>query len=263
MGKRIVSSIRLDEDLIQTASVLGLNISKISAEALERAILNKLPSVTDVIPQGIMGVRDNTRVLMTDTGKFKKIAQLKAGDKVVSYNSTTERCEDANVIDVGPLTSSKSWASFWTIIDNIGTKIELLPDTKIYCWRESFSDADWLRVSDISPGYRIPPQSGYYRKGSLIGHTTIAKAEKITIAKAEKMFVSDSLFYKLEVYPNNSFFANSNVVRKLHPLSDGLPAAWGFPIKGYLGQIGTLLEYPKLQNLKHRVPKRTTKGLKR
>lgn len=232
MGKRIVSSIRLDEDLVQMASALGLNISRISSEALKRAVMNLQSSVTNVIPQGIAGVRENTRVLMADTGKFKKINQLKAGDKVVSYNSLIERCEDANVIDVGPLTSSKSSVSFLILINKMGTKIEVLPDTKIYCWRDSYSDADWIRAMDVKPGYNISVQSGPYRRGGLTS---------TTVVQAKKAF-SDSLFYKLEVYPNNSFFANSNVVRKLHPLSDGLSAAWGFPIKGYLGQIGVLLE---------------------
>jgi len=61
-----------------------------------------------------------------------------------------------------------------------------------------------------------------------------------TIVEVTKKFAKNSLFYKLEVYPNNSFFANSNIERKLSlPI---IGAAWGFPIKGYLGQIGSLLE---------------------
>jgi len=75
-------------------------------------------------------------------------------------------------------------------------------------------------------------QSGPYRNGPLMGSTTIVEAAQ--------RFTSDSLFYKLEVYPNNSFFANSNTEGKLSFPS--VEAAWGFPIKGYLGQIGSLLE---------------------
>lgn len=232
MGKRIVTSVRLDEDIVQMASALGLNISRISSEALKRAIIDQQSGETNVIPRGIAGVRENTRVLMAETGKFKKICELKAGDKVVSYNSLIDKCENANVIDVGPLTSSKSLTSFLILINKMGTKIEILPDTKIYCWRDSYSDADWIRAVDVKQEYHISVQSGPYRRGGLTS-TTVVQAKKT---------VSDSLFYKLEVYPNNSFFANSNIVRKLHPISNGLPAAWGFPIKGYLGQIGVLLE---------------------
>jgi len=53
-----------------------------------------------VIPPGIPGLSKNTRILMAETGKFERIDRLKAGDKVVSYDSMTEQCEDANVIDV-------------------------------------------------------------------------------------------------------------------------------------------------------------------
>lgn len=233
MGKRIVTSVRLDEELVQKASVLGLNISKISGEALRRAVINLQPSAVNVIPQGISGVRETARVLMADTGKFEKINRLRAGDKVVSFNSQIGSCEEANVIDVGPLTTRKTFVKFIKIVNNCRSEIELLPDTRIRCWQNLSSDADWVRAKDIRPRYRVSLQSGPYRKGSLAGSTQIVSVD-------EKF--AETTFYKLEVYPNNSFFANSNMVRKLHYASDALGAAWGFPIKGYLGQIGAFLE---------------------
>lgn len=36
-----------------------------------------------------------------------------------------------------------------------------------------------------------------------------------SIVQVTKKFSKNSLFYKLEVYPNNSFFADSNIERKL------------------------------------------------
>jgi len=232
MGRRTVTSIRLDENLVQIASALGLNVSKITSETLKRAIMNLQPSKLNVIPLGIAGLSKNTRILMAETGKFQKADRLKAGDRVVSYDSMTEQCEDANVIDVGALTSIETLVSFFTITDNVGTTIELLPDTKLYCRRDWNSRGEWIRVMDVHPGYHIQSQSGPYRKGMLMGSTSIVEVTK--------EFPKDSLFYKLEVYPNNSFFANSNIERKLSWPSIG--AAWGFPIKGYLGQIGSILE---------------------
>jgi len=185
-----------------------------------------------VIPPGIAGLSKNTRILMAETGKFERIDRLKAGDKVVSYDSMNEQCEDANVIDVGPLTSIKTLVSFLAITDNIGTTIGLLPDTKIHCSRSWNSEREWIRAMDVRPDYYISRQSGPYRKGRPSGSTVIVEAEQ--------RFAPDSVFYKLEVYPNNSFFANSNIQRKLSFPS--VEAAWGFPIKGYLGQIGSLLE---------------------
>lgn len=233
MGKRIVTSIRLDEELVQKASALGLNVSKISEEALRHAVIKLQPCAVSVIPQGISGVREVARVLMADTGKFKKINHLRAGDKVVSFDPQIGSCEEANVIDVGPLTSRKTFVKFVKIVNNCDSEIELLPDTRLRCWQSSSSNADWFRAKDIRPGYSVSLQSGPYRKGGFIGSTRI-------VAVDEKF--AETTFYKLEVYPNNSFFANSNRVRKLHYASDALGAAWGFPIKGYLGQIGALLE---------------------
>lgn len=233
MGKRIVTSIRLDEELIQKASAFGLNISKVSEKALRHAIIGLQPRAINVIPQGISGVRETARVLMADTGKFKRIKDLRAGDKVVCFDSQIGSCDEANVIDVGPLTSRKTFVKFIRIVDNCGSEIELLPDTKLRCWQGSSSNVDWIKAKDVRSGYSVSLQSGYYRKGGLMGSTGIVAVE-------EK--ISETIFYKLEVYPSNCFFANSNRVRKLHYASDALGAAWGFPIKGYLGQIGALLE---------------------
>ena len=134
---------------------LGLKISRISEEAVRRAVITTLPHAINVIPEGVSGVRDNTRVLMADKGKFEKITRLKAGDRVVSYDGLTGRCEDANVIDVGPLTSERSLVSFLTVVDNIGSKIDLLPDTRIRCWEGSSPNADWTRAKDVHPGCSI------------------------------------------------------------------------------------------------------------
>jgi len=59
---------------------------------------------------------------------------------------------------------------------------------------------------DIQRDYHIQTQSGPYRKGMLI--------ESTSIVEVTKKFAKNSLFYKLEVYPNNSFFANSNIERR-------------------------------------------------
>ena len=38
MGKRVVTSIRIDEDVLRTAKELGLSVSKVSENALKEAI---------------------------------------------------------------------------------------------------------------------------------------------------------------------------------------------------------------------------------
>jgi hypothetical protein len=170
---------------------------------------------------------------MMDTGKFKPIDQVKIGDVVVSYNESTGKCEEAHVIGVGAITQDETLSSFITIVDNIGTRIEVLPQTKIYCRSGYNSDAEWTKAEDIKDGYLVASISGYYRHSSPAGSTHIKETRKN---------FTNERFFKLEVYPNNTFFANSNKIQKLRFTEDVLGASWGLPIRGYPGQIGRLLE---------------------
>jgi len=99
----------------------------------------------------------------------------------------------------------------------------------IFCWSKSFWNADWISAKDVSSGFMVKTVS--HKKSS--GSTHIMKVKENH---------AQDIFYRLEVYPNNNFFANSNPRRKLHYINDYMPSVWAFPVKGYLGQIGILLE---------------------
>lgn len=55
-----------------------------------------------------------------------------------------------DIIDVGPIASAKTLVSFITIADNVGTVIERLPDTKIYCRPSLDSDKEWVRAGNTN-----------------------------------------------------------------------------------------------------------------
>jgi len=228
MHRTKVTSIRLDAGLLEKATAFGLNISKVCETALENEVSKAILNESIVIPEGIVGLIKGSRIIMAER-KFKEIEKVRAGDRVLSRNESTDRLEETNVIDVGPLTSEKAFAAFVTIENAGGTQIELLPDTKIFCWRNSFSDACWLPAKDIRPSFLVSTVS---HKGSP-GSTYITKVKENHI---------HSIFYRLELYPSNNFFANSNPRRKLHYVDDYMSSIWTFPIKGRLGQISSLLE---------------------
>lgn len=228
-----MTSIRLSADLLEKASAFGLNVSKICEAALQNEVNKLILNESIIVPKGIFGISKNSRIIMS-SGEVKNIRKIKVRDKVLSYNLSTDRLEDANVLDVGPLTSENAFATSITIENAIGTKIELLPDTKIFCWPKNFSEANWISAKDIRPNFSVRTTSHKRSSGSTL------------IVKVKKNHVKD-VFYRLEVYPNNSFFANSNPRRKFHYINDYMPSVWGFPIKGYLGQIGTLLEQSSIR----------------
>lgn len=103
----------------------GVNISRVSERAIRYEIQNLELRKNPVIQKGIVGLGKNTRILMAEKEKFEKIDRLKAGDKVLSFNSFTRRCEEANVIDISPLTKEKAFAKY-IILNSYGIKIELL-----------------------------------------------------------------------------------------------------------------------------------------
>ena len=49
-------------------------------------------------------------------------------------------------------------------------------------------------------------------------------------------------FFRMTVYPNNSFFANSNTRGITHPIEDFTKSVWAFPVNGYLGDKGYLFD---------------------
>ncbi len=228
MTKTKVTSIRLDEDILEKASAFNINISRLCEYALRREVSKRLLNI-GVLPGGTVGISRKSRVIMANK-KFKDVPRITAGERVISYNPVTNEVEEANVIDVGPLTPEDTFTTTLTIEDNIGTMIELLPDTRVFCWKDYLSDAKWVQARDIKAGYSVTTAS----HKSYGGGSTI-------IERIRKNHKRDVLF-RLEVYPNNSFFANSNPRRKRHYLGDYPASVWAFPIKGYLGQIGIMLE---------------------
>lgn len=223
-----MTSIRLDADLLEKAAAFNINLSRLCEYTLRREVNERILDLS-VVPVGVTGISRKSRVIMTNK-KFKDVTKIKAGERVMSYNPTARRVEEANIIDVGPLTPEGAFVTTTIIEDNIGTRIEVLPDTKIFCWKDSFGESDWYPAKNIQAGYHVSTAS----PKSFAGGST-------RIQKVRKNHVRDVLF-KLEVYPNNSFFANSNPRRKTHYLEDYLPSVWAFPLKGYLGQIGRLLQ---------------------
>jgi hypothetical protein len=235
MSERRVTSIRLNADLLERASAYGFNLSRLCEAALQNELNKRLMDEGMIPSKGAVGISRNSRIVMNGQ-KFKNIERLNVGDKVVSFNLSSNRFEEANVIDVGPLTLNEAFATVITIENSGGTKIDVLPDTQIYCWmpHKSSSSADWISASDIQEGYYISTRS---HKSASFGSTTISKVKKTHVR---------DVFYRLEVYPNNNFYANSNVRRMTHFVNDYMPSVWAFPIKGYPGQIGALFE--------HRIP---------
>lgn len=227
MVKTKVTSIRLNSDLLEKVSAFGLNVSRVCEFALQNEI-NKLILNENVVPKGTVGISKNSRIIMANK-KFKNIKRIKVGDKVLSHNILTDRFEDANVIDVGPLTPEKTFTTSITIVNTAGTEIEVLPGTKIFCRPETFSEVDWIPAKDIRHGFLVSTAS----PKSSIGGSRIVNVNENHI---------HDFFFRLEVYPNNCFFANSNIRRKLHYMNDYMSSVWTFPVKGYLGQIGILLE---------------------
>lgn len=223
-----VTSIRLDAELLDKATAFGLNISKFCAFALKKE-LNKLVLNLGIVSEETMGISKHSRVIMAGE-KFKAITKIKVGDRVLSYNQLTNRIEEANVIDVGPLTPENAFVAPTTIENSGGTKIQVLPGTKIFCRQGNLSNDDWFPAREIRSGFLAPTIS---HKSHFLGSTGINKVSK--------GYVRDN-FFRLEVYPNNSFFANSNRRRKAHYIEDYGVSVWAFLIKGYLGQIGYLLE---------------------
>jgi len=232
MRKTKVTSIRLDADLLEKATAFGLNISRVCEASIQNEINKQLLDENIIVPRGINGISKNSRVIM-DGRKFKSIKKIKAGEKVLSQDVFSNKLETANVIDVGPLTSDEAVMRRITIKNSSGTMIQALPDTPIFCWTSSLSQANWIAAKDVKQGFLAKSVSCKSSGGST------------HIMKVEKEYVQD-VFYRLEVYPNNNFFANSNVRRKLHYIDDLMPSVWTFPVKGYLGQIGTLLEQNRI-----------------
>lgn len=228
MVKTKITSIRLDADLLEKASAFGLNVSRVCEVALQNEINRLILKKTDIVPKGTVGISKNSRIIVAEE-KFKDITKVEVGDRVLSYNISTNGLEYSNVIDVGPLTSEKAFTTSKTIENAIGTKIEVLPYTKIFCWKRSVSDADWIPAKEIDSGLLAKTVSHKKASGS------------VHIVKVEENHVRD-IFYRLEAYPNNNFFANSNPRRMLHYSQDYMPSVWAFPVKGYLGKIGILLE---------------------
>jgi hypothetical protein len=228
-----VTSVRLDERLLRQAIALGLNISKVTEGALKAAVRDLQPRAVGIVPGDAPGIGSSIRVLMMDDGKFKPITKIRVGEAVVSYNESTRRCEQAHVIDVGPLTDEEAISVCYRISDNIGTRVDVLPATSVFCRVRFGDDAKWTPAEEVRPGHLIMNVSGSCRRFGPSGTTSIGRVQKENVKET---------FFKLEVYPNNSFFGNSNSVRKLHLVEDMLPAAWGMPLKGYPGQIGRLLE---------------------
>jgi len=228
LNKTRVTSIRLDLDLLEKAAAFGINVSRFCEYTLRREVNRRLLDL-GVVPVGTAGISRKSRIIMADE-RFKEISKIKVGEGVISYNPATDRVEDANVIDVGPLTSEDTFATTITIENGAGTGIEVLPDTRIFCWQDSYSKADWLPAKDIRAGYFVTVAS---HKSYAGGSTRIERTVKNHVR---------DIFLKLEVYPNNSFFANSNPRRKMRYFEDYPASVWAFPIKGYLGKIGVMLE---------------------
>lgn len=223
-----VTSIRINADLLDKATAFGINISKFCEVALSKE-LNRLTLNLGIVPEGTMGISKHSRIIMAGE-KFKNITKIRVGDRVLSYNELTGRVEEANVIDVGLLTQEDAFVTPITIENNGGTKIQILPGTKIFCRQRNLSNNDWLTARDIQRDFLIPMIS---HKSHFFGSTLIGRVSK-EYARGS--------FFRLEVYPNNSFFANSNLRRKTHYIEDYGASVWAFLVKGYLGQIGCLLE---------------------
>lgn len=229
-----VTSVRLDANLLEKASAFGLNVSKVCEAALKNELNKLILHEGVVVPKGIVGVSRNTRILMANE-KYRNITRVHVGDKVVSNNPFTDKLEEANVIDVGPLTEEKAFLTYLTIENATGTVIKVLPDTMIFCWKDVFSDADWVPARNISRGFSAVSVS----KKRASGASGIISVKEVH---------TPDVFYRLEIYPYNNFFANSNQIRKLHYVNDYMPSVWTFPVKGYMGQIGSLLEHKKIHS---------------
>lgn len=228
MVKTQVTSIRINSELIEKANAFGLNVSKLTEEAITREI-NKMMLKHNIIPQDLqLGLSKKSRVLL-DNDRFKDISKLKIGDKVVSYNEIQNKLEPANVIDVGPLTDDKAFAMQVKISTNTKVDLEVLKHTPVFCSKGNLSTSDWVKATDIIAGFSINNVSRVKAQGFCKILNVLSEPKKDD-------------FYKLEVYPNNTFIANSNPLRKTRYLEDYPASVWGLPVKGYPGEIGLLLE---------------------
>jgi hypothetical protein len=223
MSKTKVTSIRLDADLLEKASAFGLNISKICEVSVRNELRKSILREDTVIPEGIRGLGKGSRIIMSNM-KFKDIRKIRVGDRVLSVDFFTGKSEEANVLDVGVLTSREAFATSITIKAATGPVIELLPETLLCCWRNGSSGPEWIAAKNIRVGFVVSLRSCKSSGGSTL------------VENVEENHVRD-VFYRLEVYPNNNFFANSSTIRRTHYVNDYMSAVWAFPVKGYLGQI--------------------------
>lgn len=227
MVKR-VTSIRLEEELLEKAELLNLNISKIAQSSIKYEVERKtLSYLRDgfIVPHNFPGVRNTVRILSfsKNKAKFKKINKLRVGDKIISYNESTKTLDYSYIISKERLNSTPSIGSCYRIF-SYDTYIDVQPTTKIFCWPRLVSESNWYEAQDIQKGYSTFTTSTVARQGSHpIG--------SVLITEIQKDYVED-YYYLIEAYPYNTFIANSVEREILKPITIGA-SFWGFVIQGY------------------------------
>jgi len=222
-----VTSVRIEEELLNKAQLHRINLSHLFESALESE-LNRLDARimqgTGFMPVNFPGLRENARILSLDEKKFKSIKKIKIGEAILSYNHINRTVEKSRVLSIEPIYDTPKMTRNITI-KHYDISLDVLPATKLYCWKRSSSRAKWIKAEDIQPGIDTFLNSPISQPGTHPLGTS-------GITEVYSDFIED-IFYYFEAYPYNSCFANS-----IHPTIKKLyrnypESVWGFPIFGY------------------------------